>query len=155
MQRNTLFSTEVKADGNVEKYFERFIHWMNGMGNFEKISEQDIQEHFSDTFEYSTNDKINATNVHELYARIQNSKTKYRTAYIHFPIKDLEIKNNEAKASYQVTFVDIDGNSRDDTNTINVNFNKDGKVDKFHQTYKISPPVNDDAETKETITMKL
>jgi hypothetical protein len=143
MKSHNLFSKESKADNKILKNFESFIEWMNkDVGSFEKISEEDIALFFAEEFEYCTNDKITATTPHELSENIKVAKTKYQKAYISSDITILTIEDNTVKANYKVTFIDINGMTRDDTNSINVTFNQDGKVDKFHQSYSIQPPMN-------------
>ena len=119
----------------------QFIHWLNAVGSYEKISERDIADYFAPSFKYIVNGKIGAINATQLHKRYVLSQQQYQLAYIQFPLTDILIDCNKAALQYTVTYVDKRGVHRTSHNTAIVKYNDHGKIDVFSQSYDIGTPL--------------
>ena len=119
----------------------QLIHWLNSVGSFERISQQDISNYFAPAFKYTLNGTLGAVNASDLHERYIFAKNYYKSAFIQFPIKDILIDCNKAALQYTVTFVDQKGIHRISHNTSIVKYNENGKIDEFSQSYDIRTPL--------------
>lgn len=124
------------------EHVAKLLQWLNAVGRFEKISQQDIAMHFATKFKYYINGKLEATNNNNLHQRYMVAKNYYKSAYIHFPIKDIIVDGNKAAARYLVTFIDKNGVHKDTGNTVIITFNKVGKVIEFSQAFDTGAPLS-------------
>ncbi|MBA3662294.1 MAG: hypothetical protein H0W64_11220 [Gammaproteobacteria bacterium] len=122
-------------------HVSEFIQWQNTVGRFEKMAPQDISAHFANQFEYYTNGKLGATNAASLHQRYKIAQNYYKSAYIHFPVRDIHIEGKKAAAKYRVTFIDKNNMHQDTINTVVIIFNKNGKVVKFSQSFDRGAPL--------------
>ena len=69
------------------------------------------------------------------------AKNLYKSAYIHFPIKDILVDGNKAAARYDVTFIDKNGTNINTQNSIIITFNKGKRVIVFSQSFDAGAPL--------------
>lgn len=148
MQRNNLFS-EKKTDDISKQRAEKFIHWLNeaGLKGF-NVSKDSINEFFAKEFIYEVNDQTGPHNADELMDRFMNAHKVYQKAFIHFPLLELQVKDNQLTAKYKATFIDKNNQAQETSNSIQATFDEQGKVKALFQAFNPPLKVNDLQEPK-------
>jgi hypothetical protein len=116
MASNTTIYDQSLADKRKTQTTE-FIKWMNEVSRLEKLSENDIAQHFSPGFKYYINGKL----VKQI-------------PKIQFPVRDIVMDGNKVAASYVVSGVDKNGVAKRSDKLILITFDDSGKVAEFFQS---------------------
>ena len=148
MKRNNLFS-EKKTNAISKQHPEKFIHWLNevGLKGF-NVSKDSINEFFAKEFTYEVNNQMGPHNADELMNRFMNAHKVYQKAFIHFPLLEFQVIDNQLTAKYKATFIGKNGQDQETSNSIQAIFDEQGKVKILFQTFNPPLKVNDLQESK-------
>ncbi|WP_131783978.1 hypothetical protein [Legionella gresilensis] len=126
---------------DVETLAKKFIDWLDATGRcgFQQ-SVENISNYFSEQFSYYTNEELVADSPTSLQQRFSTASEVFSSAFIHFPIKKMDIHDSKVEAQYDATFINKDGNVQHTTNTLQFEFDLKNKVQKLSQSF--NPPLS-------------
>lgn len=87
----------------VRNQVAKTFDWINAIAGGKTLKLADMRQYFSEDVHYQVNGKVMADNLSQLFKRFKLLRSKYRSAQIELPLKQVTVANNQAAVRYTLT----------------------------------------------------